>query len=157
MSENYIIGKEGQLPWYLPEDLKFFKEITSSGTKTMIMGRKTFQSLPKVLPGRKHIILTRNTDYEVEDENVEVVYSIDSLKPYIDRKEEYYVIGGGEIFELLFPFTERLYLTIIHHHFEGDTYFPKFDKSTWKIVNSYEGKVDENNKYNHTYLILDRI
>ncbi|MCM8710203.1 dihydrofolate reductase [Clostridium sp. SYSU_GA19001] len=155
MSENYVIGKNGNVPWHLPADLKIFKEITSSGTKTMIMGRKTFESLPKVLPGRKHIILTGNKDYKVNDSNIEVIHSIDELTPYINSFEEYFVIGGGEIFSLLFPYVKRLYLTIIHHDFEGDTYFPNFDKSQWKVTKLHEGKIDADNKYKHTYLLLE--
>lgn len=157
MSENYVIGKDGNLAWHLPSDLKKFKEITSSGSRTMIMGRKTFESLPKVLPGRKHIVLTKNVDYKINDINVEILHSIKELSPYINSSEEYFVIGGGKIFSLLLPYTKRMYLTIIHHPFEGDTYFPKFDKSQWKVIECSEGKVDEENKYRHTYLILDKI
>jgi dihydrofolate reductase len=157
MSENCVIGMGGTLPWHLPEDLKKFKEITSSGSKTMIMGRKTFESLPRVLPGRKHIILTRDKNYKIDDANVEVIHNLESLKPYTDSEEEYFVIGGGEIFSMLFPYTQRMYLTIIHHHFEGDTYIPQYEENHWKIIESYEGKVDENNKYKHTYLTLERI
>ncbi len=157
MSENRVIGKDGTLPWHMPEDLKKFKEITLSGSHTMIMGRRTFESLPRVLPGRKHIVLTRNKDFKVQDENVEVIHSIESLKPYADSQEEYFVIGGGELFAMLLPYTKRIYLTIIHHDFEGDTYMPQFDMTEWKVAQSYEGKVDENNKYSHTYLTLEKI
>lgn len=157
MSENNVIGMSGRLPWHLPEDLKKFKEITSSGTKTMIMGRKTFESLPRILPGRKHVILTRSKDFKVPDENVQVLYSLDKLTPFIESKEEYYVIGGGELFVQLMPYVSRIYLTILYHDFIGDTLFPEFDKNDWKITESYEGPVDENNKYKHTYLTLDRI
>lgn len=157
ISENYIIGKDGNLAWHLPEDLKRFKEITSSGSKTMIMGRKTFDSLPKVLPERKHIVLTRNTNVFIDDTNVEIIHRVESLKPYIDTNEEYFVIGGGEIFSLLMPYVKRMHLTIIHHHFEGDTYFPKFDKSQWKVSECSEGVIDQNNKFKHTYLVLDKI
>jgi dihydrofolate reductase len=157
MSENRVIGKEGTLPWYLPEDLQRFREITSSGSKTMIMGRKTFESLPRVLPGRKHIILTRDKSFRIEDANVEVIHGLEALKPYIDSEDEYFVIGGGELFTALLSYAKRIYLTIIHHYFEGDTYMPRYDENQWKVTESYEGKVDENNKYQHTYLTLDKI
>jgi dihydrofolate reductase len=157
MSENYVIGKAGSLPWHLPEDLRKFKEITSSGSKTMIMGRKTFESLPKVLPGRKHIILTRDKNYKFDDANIEVIHHLEALKPYVDSKEEYFVIGGGELFSLLLPCTKRIYLTILHQDFEGDTYMPQFDPKNWTVVETYEGTVDENNKYKHTYLTLEKI
>jgi dihydrofolate reductase len=156
MSENYVIGKDGTLPWHLPEDLKKFKEITLSGSKTMIMGRKTFESLPRVLPGRKHIILTRDKSYKVDDANVEVIHNIEGLKPYANSQEEYFVIGGGELFSMLFPYAKRIYLTILHHHFEGDTYMPQFDMKDWKVVESHEGIINEKNIYRHTYLTLER-
>jgi dihydrofolate reductase len=155
-SENNIIGKGGTLPWHLPEDLKKFKEITLSGNQTMIMGRKTFEALPRVLPGRKHIVVTRNIGYKVDDDNVKVVHTLEDLQSYIDSEEEYFVIGGGELFTELLPYTKRIYLTILHHEFEGDAYMPEIDMKEWTIVDSYEGKVDESNKYNHTYLILDK-
>lgn len=157
ISENYVIGREGTLPWYLPEDLKKFKEITSSQSKTMIMGRKTFESLPKILPGRKHIVLTSNPDYKIIHTDVKVVHNLEDLSPYINNDEEYFVIGGGEVFKTLLPYAKRIYLTIIHEKFEGDTYFPAFDKSKWKVTECYEGRIDEKNKYKHTYLTLDAI
>lgn len=157
MTEDYVIGNHGKLPWYLPEDLRWFKKITSSGTKTMIMGRRTFESLPRILPGRNHIILTKNSCYPAKGENIRVLHDIISLAPYIQSKEEYYVIGGSEVFSLLFPFTSRIYLTIIHHNFQGDTYFPKFNKNEWKVAECIEGTIDEKNKYAHTYLVLNKI
>ncbi|MCM0647898.1 dihydrofolate reductase [Clostridium swellfunianum] len=157
MSENHIIGKDGTLPWHLPEDLKKFKEITLSGSKTMIMGRKTFESLPRILPGRKHIVLTQNKDFKIDNGQVEVIHSIESLKPYIDSEEEFFVIGGGKLFSILLPYTKRIYLTVLHHHFQGDTYMPQFDMKDWKIVDSYEGLVDENNIYRHTYMTLEKL
>lgn len=155
MTEDYVIGNHSKLPWHLPEDLRWFKKITSSGTKTMIMGRKTFEALPKVLPCRSHIILTKNPSYHFKGENIKVFHDVSSIIPYIQSEEEYYVIGGSEIFSLLFPYAKRIYLTIIHAVFEGDTYFPKFNKSEWIVTDCIEGTVDEKNKYAHTYLILD--
>lgn len=156
VAKNNVIGKEGNLAWHLPDDLKKFKEITNSGSKTMIMGRKTFESLHKLLPGRKHIILTRNKDFNVDGDNVLIIHSIDALKPYIESEKEYYVIGGGEIFNILMPYTKRIYLTIIHQDFEGDTYFPEIKKDEWKEVERREGTVDEKNVYKHTYVTLER-
>ncbi|MFL0248021.1 dihydrofolate reductase [Candidatus Clostridium stratigraminis] len=157
IADNNVIGKDKSLAWYLPNDLKKFKDITMSGSKTMIMGRKTFESLPKVLPERRHIILTNNRDYKVIDENVKVVTNLDELKPYIEAKEEYFVIGGGQIFKLLFPYTNKMYITEIHENFEGDTFFPEYDKTKWKAVEKREGIVDNKSKYKHTFLTLVRI
>lgn len=157
IADNNVIGKEKSLAWYLPNDLKKFKDITLSGSKTMIMGRKTFESLPKVLPDRKHIIITNNKDYKVMNENVRVVTNLDELKPYIEAKEEYFVIGGGQIFKLLFPYTNKMYITEIHENFEGDTFFPEYDKSKWKTIEKREGVVDDKSIYKHTFLTLVRI
>jgi Dihydrofolate reductase len=157
VSENNVIGKDNTLPWYLPEDLKKFKEITLSKTHTIIMGRKTFESLPVTLAGRKHIILTRNKGYIVSNNNVEIIYNLDDLEPFIKDELEYFVIGGGEIFKILLPFTQKIYLTIIHEHFEGDTFFPEYNRDEWKITEQFEGEVDEKNKHPHTYITLERI
>ncbi|MEA4827438.1 MAG: dihydrofolate reductase [Clostridium sp.] len=157
VSQNNVIGKDNNLPWKIPEDLKHFKEITLSKTKTMIMGRKTFEALPSVLPRRKHIVLTGNRDYNMENINVKVIHSVDEINPLIHSKEEYFVIGGGEIFSELMPYAKKIYLTIIHHDFQGDTFFPGYNKNDWKITEMHKGTVDENNKFNHTYLTLEKI
>lgn len=156
ISKNNVIGKNGSLPWRLPEDLKFFKDITSTSSKTMIMGRKTFESLPKVLPGRKHIILTKNKNFKINDEQVSVIHDIKDLQPYIEASEEYFVIGGAVIFKQLLPYANRIYLTRIHEDFYGDTFFPEFNENQWKTNILREGTVDEKNPYAHTYLILDK-
>lgn len=157
ISKNNVIGYKGKLPWHLPADVQFFKEITSTGTKTMIMGRKTFESLPGILPGRKHIIYTQNKEYHVNDENVEIIYTLDELLEYARTADlEYFVIGGAQIFELLFPYTDRIYLTKINADFEGDTFFPEYAESDWEVTCQREGVVDENNRYPHTFFVLDR-
>jgi len=158
IANNNIIGKDKSLAWgHLPSDMKKFKEITLSGSKTMIMGRKTFESLPNILPGRKHVILTKNENYKADDEDVEVIHTMDEIMKYVNSEEEYFVIGGGQIFNLLFPYTEKMYITEIHEDFKGDTFFPAYDKSEWKVKAEKEGVVDEKNKYKHTFLILERI
>lgn len=155
IGNNNVIGGNNGLLWHLPADLKKFKEITMTGSKTMIMGRKTFESLPGVLPGRKHIVLTNNTDFHVDNENVKVVYSIEALKPYIESPEEYFVIGGGQIYKLLMPYTSKMYITRVYGDFEGDTYFPEWNEEEWEVVDEVEGIRDEKNKLPHkliTYL-----
>ena len=156
VAKNKVIGNDEGLPWHLTNDMKFFRQITLTGSKTMIMGRKTFESLPKVLPGRKHIVLTQNKDYKVDDENVQIIHSKDDLMPYVNSDEEYFIIGGAEVFEVMFPYTKRMYITEIHEDFEGDTFFPDYNQSEWKVKEKKEGIVDEVNKYNHTFLILER-
>lgn len=157
ISKNNVIGREQRLPWYLPNDLKKFKEITLSESKTMIMGRKTFESLPKVLPGRKHIILTKNKDYRVNDKNVDIVHDVEELMPLINAEEEYFVIGGAQIFSLLFPYTKKIYLTEVYDEIPGDTFFPPYDQGEWQVTEKVEGIVDEKNRYQHTFLVLEKM
>ena len=157
MSLNNVIGRNNNLPWHLPNDLKRFKEITCSKSRTMIMGRRTFEALPGILPGRKHIILTRNKCYEIDDDNVYVIHDIDELNPYIIDEEEFFVIGGGDIFTTLMPYAKKMYITLIHDFFEGDTYFPKYNRNEWDIIEKQEGIMDERNVYKHTFLTLSRL
>ncbi|MHC1719906.1 MAG: dihydrofolate reductase [Clostridiaceae bacterium] len=156
ISQNNVIGYKGKIPWRLPDDVKFFKEITLTGTKTMIMGRKTFESLPRVLPGRKHIVYTENKEYHVDDKNVEIIHNLDELLAYASSDLEYFVIGGAQIFKLLFPYTDRIYLTKIHADFEGDTFFPEYDELDWEVTDQRVGVVDEKNRYSHTFYVLNR-
>jgi dihydrofolate reductase len=157
VGENNVMGKNNRLPWRLPADARFFKETTLSGSKTMIMGRKTFESLPGVLPGRKHYILTANKAYRPPDhEDVFVFHSVEEILQKLDPKQEYFVIGGAEIFKLFFPYADRLYITRIYENFDGDTFFPGYDETEWQPVSRREGVIDEKNKYKHTYFVYDR-
>lgn len=154
VAENSVIGKDGKLIWRIPKDLAKFKEITYGGT--MIMGRKTFLSLPGILKGRKHIVLTRDRDFKVDNAQVEVVNSISDIKPYIDAEEEYYVIGGGEIFKLLLPYAKKIYLSRLHKEYEGDTFFPHINNEEWYVSNEEE-IFDEASDTAFTFQILNRI
>ncbi len=154
IGNNSVIGKGNKLIWHIPEDLKRFKEITLG--HNLIMGRKTFQSLPGILPKRKHIVITRDKDFKVEDPRVLVVHSLDSLKEYVYSKEENFVVGGGEIYKFLLPYTEKLYITRVHEDFHGDTFFPDYAETDWKIVFQEKGLKDEKNPYNYEYLIYER-
>lgn len=156
VSENYVIGKDNTLIWSIPEDLERFKELTSTGSKTMIMGRKTFESINRVLPGRKHIILTRNESFMVDDENVKIIHSLDSLKPFIESLDEYFVIGGGEIYSLLLPYAKRMYLTIVHGKFMGDTLFPEFNRNEWLVLSCEDDKNNELCKYSTSFMIMEK-
>lgn len=141
IAENYAIGKDNKLLWHLPEDLKRFKELTTG--HNIIMGRKTFESLGKVLPNRKHIVLTHNTDYRIADPNVEIVHSIDELKKYIDDDNENFVIGGALIYRMLLDYCSKMYITRVKKTFEGDAFFPKIDETKWKEIAKEEGLKDE--------------
>lgn len=153
MDENGVIGNKNQLPWHLPEDLKFFKKTTMSSP--IIMGRKTWDSIGRPLPGRKNIVITRNTSFSCE--GCEVIHSIEELEQYRNDSQTVYVIGGAEIFSLVLPVADRLILTKIHAEFEGDTYFPSINWGEWKQISSEKGLRDEKNPYDYEYLIYDRL
>jgi len=154
VAENNVIGKDNKLIWHLPEDLKRFKKLTTG--HTIIMGRKTFESLGRVLPNRKHVILCNDMELNIEDENVEVLEDISMLKQYIDSTEENFVIGGATIYKLLLPYANKIYLTLIHEKFEGDVFFPEIDEREWKIVETEKGLKDEKNPYDYEYITYTR-
>ncbi len=143
-AKNNIIGKDNKLLWHIPEDLKRFKSLTTG--HTIIMGRKTFDSIGRVLPNRKHVILSHNPDFKVHDENVEIVHSIDEIKKYIESDEENFVIGGAMIYSLLMPYVTKMYITEIDKNFEGDSVFPPVNHEKWKEVKRVESK-DDNLEY----------
>lgn len=154
MDRNRVIGHENKLPWHLPRDLRFFKEKTTGGT--IIMGRKTFESIGRVLPKRKHVVLTKqNIDFP---EEVEVIPDLSVLLER-NRKhpeEEYFVIGGGDIFSQIMPYADRMYITWIDETFDGDVYFPDFSPEDWVLTSEEKGERDEKNPYNYYFLQYDR-
>lgn len=150
MSKNNVIGRNNKLIWHLPEDLKRFKTLTTG--KTIIMGRKTFESLGRILPNRKHVILTKDTNFNIDDERVEVIHDINELDKYIQLNEECFVIGGGLIYKQLLQKAEKLYITKIDQEFEGDTYFPEIDEKIWKIEKREKGLKNDDNPYNYEYI-----
>ncbi len=149
-AKNNIIGKDNKLIWHLPADLKRFKELTTN--HTIIMGRKTFESLGRVLPNRKHIILSQNKEYKVDDENVKIISSVLELQEYIESAEESFVIGGAMIYNLLLPYTNKMYITEINQDFEGDTFFTKIDENIWKETSRTKGTKDEKNDLDYDYV-----
>lgn len=149
IANNNVIGKDNKLIWHLPEDLKRFKNLTTG--KTIIMGRKTFESLGRVLPNRNHIVLTKNKEYTIEDERVKVIYDIKELDTYINSAEECFVIGGQQIYMMLLDKCSKLYITRIYENFDGDTYFPLIVQSNWKIEKREKGLKNEKNPYDYEY------
>lgn len=150
IAKNYVIGKDNKLIWHIPEDLKRFKQLTTG--HTIIMGRKTFESLGRVLPNRKHVILCNDATLDIEDENVEVLPDISLLEEYINSKEEHFVIGGATIYRLLMPYANKMYITKIDQEFEGDVYFPEIKDDEWKIESTEQGLKNEENPYDYTYV-----
>lgn len=154
MDENRVIGKNNQLPWHLPEDLKFFKRTTMG--HPIIMGRKTYESIGRPLPGRENIIITRNRNFQ--SDQCKVLYSVEDLLIYCaeNPNEEYFVIGGAEVFKQLIQHVERLYITFIHEQFDGDTFFPSINMKEWELTSREQGLQDEKNPYQYEFLIYDR-
>ena len=140
-ANNNVIGGNNKLLWHISEDLKRFKEITSGNT--IIMGRKTFESLPGILPNRKHVVITRDKNFSVDSDMVEIIHSLDEvLAKYENSTEEAFIIGGGEIYKSTLPFTKKLYLTKVKKDFEGDTLFPTIKEEEWKVDFASEEKID---------------
>ncbi|AWK50173.1 dihydrofolate reductase [Clostridium beijerinckii] len=155
VAKNNVIGKDNKLLWHISEDLKRFKQITSN--KKMIMGRKTFESLPGILPNREHIIVTRDENFSVDSDKVTIVHDLNSLlEKYSNCEDEIFVIGGSEIYKQLLPYTQKIYLTKIDETFEGDTYFPEINYDEFKAEYVSEQLIDEKNGLKYTFIDLVR-
>ena len=152
IAENYAIGKNNQLLWHMPADLKHFKQITSG--HTVIMGRRTYDSVGKPLPNRRNIIITRQ---DISIPGCEVVKSVDEALELCAGEEEVFIVGGAEIYKLAMDQTDRIYLTIIHHSFDADTVFPEIDYMQWKETAREDHPADEKHKYSYSFITLDRI
>jgi len=146
-AENNALGKNNELVWHLPNDFKRFKSLTTG--HHIIMGRKTFESFPKPLPNRVHVVITRQENYKPE--GCIVVDSIEKAIAVCPENEDTYIIGGGEIYNLALPFTDIIELTKVHHTFEADTFFPKINKNEWVLVESEENQKDEKHLFDYTY------
>ena len=157
VAENNVIGLDNKLLWRIPEDLARFKQITMG--KTIIMGRKTFESLPKILPGRHHIVLTNDKNYSVDSEQVTVVHSLDEiLNKFSDSEEEAFIIGGGQIYNLTFPHCSKFYLTKVYRAFDkADTFFPEIDYSNWKEVYSSGRNINTSDGIEFEFVDYERI
>ena len=154
IAENYAIGKKGDLLCHLPADLKHFREITSG--KTVMMGERTFFSLPKhPLPNRRNIVLT---DVQGKTfEGAEAVYSLDEMEAKVHGEEEAFVIGGGMVYRQMMERADKLYITHIHHSWEdADTFFPVIDPAVWKQTSAERYEADEKNPYDYTFAEYER-
>ncbi|MDQ6981668.1 MAG: type 3 dihydrofolate reductase [Mariprofundus sp.] len=152
MDINGLIGRDNTLPWKLPADMAWFKKSTMG--KPILMGRKTLASIGRPLPGRTNLILTRQTDLQVE--GCTVVHSLDAAKQAVPDADEIMVMGGAEIYALLFDQADRLYITEIDATFEGDTWFPNSDRSQWKETFRASHQPDQNNTYPYAFIIMER-
>lgn len=150
--ENNALGKENELVWHLPDDFKRFKELTSR--HHIIMGRKTFESFPKPLPNRTHVVITRKENYKKE--GIVVVHSLERAVEFSNEDPQTFIIGGGEIYKLGMEVADRIELTRVHGTFDADTFFPEIDETKWKLVSEKFHKQDEKHDYSFTYLTYER-
>jgi dihydrofolate reductase len=153
VADNNVIGKDNQLIWHLPADLRYFKQKTLG--HPMIMGRKTFESIGKPLPGRTTIIVTRQEGYTVE--GCLVAHSVqEAIQKAKELDEQVSIIGGAEIYKQALPHVDVIYLTRVHHTFDGDTFFPELNEAEWEHISAEPHEPDEKNKYPYTFLELRR-
>lgn len=154
MDNNRVIGKDNQLPWHLPNDLKFFKETTLD--HKIVMGRKTFESIGRPLPRRENVVMTTNTNYQAD--GCTVIHSWDSVIEWNKNQpeEEIFVIGGYHLFKDAIHFADKMYITKINHTFNGDTYFPPFSESNWTLEREIKGLKDEKNPYDYYFCTYRR-
>ena len=147
--KNRVIGYESKMPWHLPGDLQYFKEMTMG--KPIIMGRKTFESIGRPLPGRRNIVITRNRQYN--SDGIETVSSLDEALMLTKNDEEVMIIGGEQIFRLALPLANRLYITQINAEFNGDTFFPSYEG--WQLVHC-QNEIKSNDGYTFQYCIYEK-
>ena len=147
VAENNGLGKENQMIWHLPDDFKRFKKLTTG--HYIIMGRKTFESFPKPLPNRTHVVITRQKDYHPE--GCIVVHDIKEALDLVPKAEDGFIIGGGEIYNLAMPLADKLEITHVDATFEADAFFPEIDLATWKLVAAEFHPTDENHSWSFTY------
>ena len=152
-SENDVIGNNNKLIWHLSKDLIRFKNLTKG--HHVIMGRKTFESMPKALPNRTNVVITRNKNYTAE--NITVVDSLENALKFCKDDPQPFIIGGGEIYRIGLLYAKRIELTRVYHNFEGDTTFPQIDKNLWKEVKNIKMFDIENHNYNFSFITYDKI
>lgn len=152
-AENNALGKNNDLLWHLPDDFKRFKQITSG--HYIIMGRKTFESFPKPLPNRTHVIITRQKNYNPE--GCIIVDSIEKAIEVCPKDQDVFIIGGGEIYNLAMDFADSIELTRVHENFEADTFFPEIDLKQWKLTSEEYHPKDEKHKFDFTYQTFIKI
>lgn len=155
--DQYEIGQDGRMPWHLPEDLKHFKEITSGAA--ILMGRRTFESLPGVLPKRQHIIITNDPTFQKDHKRVRISHNLEEeLRQAQKSDEEIFVIGGGQIYRQALPYADRLYLTLVHQTYpEADTFFPAIDWTQWEETGRSALMQEEDSDVSYEFVDYRRI
>ena len=152
MSENRVIGHAGSLPWHLPRDMHRFKSLTTG--HPVVMGRKTFETLPAPLPNRQNIIVTGNRTYQAS--GADVAHSLEAALSLVGGDGEIFVAGGGELYRLALPIADRIYLTVVHATFEGDAWFPEFPMDQWRLVEDIRYDSDERHAFPFSFRLYVR-
>ncbi len=152
MDENRLIGRDNGLPWQLPADLAHFKRVTMG--KPVVMGRKTHASIGRPLPGRRNLVVTSNPDYDAP--GCEIAADIDAALEACGDADEVMLIGGATLYAQTLPRADRLYVTLIHHRFSGDTWFPEFDTAAWRVESRQDFAADHGNPYPYSFIIFIR-
>lgn len=153
MASNGVIGRDNRLPWRLPADLAHFKAVTMG--KPMVMGRRTWESLPGLLPGRRHIVVTRDSEYKAE--GATLVHSPEQALAAAGEVPEVMIVGGGMLYAAMLPRADRLYLTLVDTEVEGDARFPAIDYAEWRELSRETHPADERNAFDCTFLVLERL
>jgi len=153
MDRNRVIGKENDIPWRIPNDWKFVRKTTEG--RPIILGRKNFESIGRVLPGRRNIILSRDTGLTIE--GCEIAHSIQDVFDLCANEAEIFIFGGEQIYKMFIPYVSKMYITKIHHEFEGDTFFPELDRNEWKEISVERGIQDERNPYVYYFHVYERV
>lgn len=153
VARNRVIGKDNSLIWHLPNDLKFFKEKTTG--HVIIMGRKTFESLPFLLPNREHWVITRDKGFNAP-EGVRIFHSVEAVVKASKTLDAAYIIGGAQVYEAFLPYVDIMYITEVDHDFDGDAFFPEFSKDDFLVESVMDGIVDEKNQYPHRFVTYRR-
>jgi len=152
MDRNRLIGNNNQLPWHLPADLAHFKKVTIG--KPIIMGRKTFESIGRALPGRTNIVLTRSPDFHAE--GLLTANTLQQALDYASTEDEVMIIGGSSIYELALPIADRLYMTYVDAAYEGDAWFPEFDIERWVLAASEPHAANDKNSCDYRFVTYQR-
>ncbi|WP_039053137.1 dihydrofolate reductase [Sphingobacterium sp. T2] len=152
-AENNAIGKGNRMPWHLPNDFKYFKEKTLN--HSVVMGRKTFESIGKPLPERRNIVMTKNTNYLHEE--VDVANNIDELLLYCRDEREIFIIGGAEIYKQTLPLAHKVLLTRVHTTVDGDAFFPELPANEWKLISAEKHEKDDRHAFDYTFEVYERI
>jgi len=152
MAENRVIGRGAALPWHLPEDMRHFKRLTTG--HTIIMGRRTYDSVGKPLPNRRTVVLTRDRTFAPD--RAVVAPDLASALASARGEDEVFVVGGAEIYELALPLAQRIYLTVVHAEVDGDIYFPDFDIAEWTLVSDERHAADQKHAYPFSFRVYER-